>query len=641
MSFKPDYIVLDFETNSLDFYLPSFQVVSCAVAYVKDGKTVSAYYDTAESIFKILKAISDQKIPLVVFNASFELGVLTCCYPSLPFTKLVDVMRLSQLLDGGGKTKEFGLKAVVERHLPQHANYEAPIHDWLMRNIPDIKKSKVGAHLSKAPRELLEAYNRKDVEVTLELYQMITQKFAKEKYDWKTDHDLYLSSVRIVTKAKIEGVLVNSDKLATYIEDIKAEVKEIDRKFFKANRDAINAVREMLKVKEQAKYKKKIVTETPRFNMTSKKHLEFLFMDVLGQVPRLKTKTGKPSFKASHLGQWQGAELLVNRGKRLLVKKQAEKLLDKASVTGRWHIDLRLCSTKTGRASGGGGLNVQATPRRDKGMMSCIEADEEYTFVSIDLSAGEPACTSHFSKDVRYRWATLEGIGKAPFYKDNILYIDDLYLMYLSVSPFGSIDMKNLFDTGVFEDGRNFVDQWLHNAEYIKTLIKKKRAISKTCALGLAYGLGPKNLQKSLFEQSLEFDLDTCKQAFNKYWTLFKDVKAYGKKKGLEFKKNGFVTTEFGFRVIPDAEYKAFNNYIQATVAGIIHVLGEYIVKLAPYATIITQIHDEYVVKCPSHMIEEFRLAVQEATTAVNTDLAWTVPIRTGFVTGNTFYDAK
>lgn len=123
-------------------------------------------------------------------------------------------------------------------------------------------------------------------------------------------------------------------------------------------------------------------------------------------------------------------------------------------------------------------LNVQGLARRDRRLMECLVPDDGYITVSMDLAAGEPTVTSHFSQDKNYRYACFDGVGKAPFYKDGVLMLSDIYLMTMSVSPLGREKMADAFKNARF-DGRTFSEQWLIDDESIKRYFKKDRQLHK------------------------------------------------------------------------------------------------------------------------------------------------------------------
>ncbi len=116
-------------------------------------------------------------------------------------------------------------------------------------------------------------------------------------------------------------------------------------------------------------------------------------------------------------------------------------------------------------------LNVQALARRNKDLMGCILADPDHTIISIDLAAGEPTVSTHFSQDVNYRWATFDGVGKVPEYRDNILMIDNLYFMVMSVSPMGRDKMRQAYP--------EFRDNWTKDPDALKAKFKSEYAFHK------------------------------------------------------------------------------------------------------------------------------------------------------------------
>lgn len=113
--------------------------------------------------------------------------------------------------------------------------------------------------------------------------------------------------------------------------------------------------------------------------------------------------------------------------------------------------------------------------------MQCILPEEDCLTISIDLAAGEPTVTAHFSQDQRYRFATIDGVGKEPYYAaDGVLMVDDIYLMVMSVSPMGKQLMWDTYHNHMFGDGKyNFVTQWMLDSEVVKSHLKKFRQFHK------------------------------------------------------------------------------------------------------------------------------------------------------------------
>lgn len=271
--------------------------------------------------------------------------------------------------------------------------------------------------------------------------------------------------------------------------------------------------------------------------------------------------------------------------------------------------------------------------------MAAIQPDPNYTTVSIDLSAGEPTVTAHFSQDTNYRYATFDGVGKAPFYKNGVLMIDDIYLMCMSVSPIGRQKIWDMFHKETF-NGLSFVQAWLKDPDLVKKTIKKERDLHKMLALALGYGMGPKKMVKQCYDKGHQMELQVAKDFYNAYWHLFKGVRLFADHLGLAIKRRGFIVNPFGYRLTPPP-HKAFNYFIQSSVSGIMHVFNAKLFTIAPYANFVTVIHDEVLADVPDTKIELFRNHKDQATVSLNADLKWSTSIRTGFATGKNWYEAK
>lgn len=284
-------------------------------------------------------------------------------------------------------------------------------------------------------------------------------------------------------------------------------------------------------------------------------------------------------------------------------------------------------------------LNLQAISRRDKGLMNCMIPDDGKTIVGIDLVAAEPSITANFSRDPNYRWATVDGVGKAPFYNaDGVLMIDDMYLQVMSVSPLGADKMREAFAADW--NGLSFAEQWVKDAEVIKTALKKWRQVHKILCLALSYGMQPKKMVKSMYDAGHQITLQQAKDFYAAYWELYKGVAKFSKRLSRQLEIDGYIINPFGYRLTPEPRL-GFNFFIQSSVSGVMHVFCAKLFAIAPYASFLTVIHDEILADVPDDKLDDFRAAAKQATDSLNEDLCWEVPIRTGFVTGKTWYEAK
>ena len=285
-------------------------------------------------------------------------------------------------------------------------------------------------------------------------------------------------------------------------------------------------------------------------------------------------------------------------------------------------------------------LNAQGLSRKNKLLMETLIPRPGYTFVSCDLSAGEPTVVSHFSRDPNYIAACFGMVGKAPYYDSaGVLQIDDIYIMSMSVSPMGRAKTLDLFNSTF--NGMSFSEQWLQDPDFIKGQIKSERAFHKILALGLSYAMGPKHMVEASFAAGYSLSLKDARAFFKAYWELFKEVKRFGTSLEERFKLKGYLINPFGYRLIPDPEYKSLNYFIQSSVTGIMHVLCAKFFKVAPFTEFVTVIHDEIIIEVPTPRVEEAKALMKLSTDSLNEDLNWSVKIRVGWAEGRNLYEAK
>ncbi len=700
--FIPKLISIDFETleinddgstqGSLEAYKHNFRIDSIACTWRNASGDMVSYFCQGEAkAIRVLKLLDRLQIPLVAHNIAYEMLVTACRAPDLKLNWYCCTMRLAQLWDGGGDkfavewvlpddyvdavavegeeqeepelkkelTGGLGLVKCLKRILPtDYVDHKKEAHQWIRANVPECKKGKEGGFLSRLPIEILRRYNVADTERTLDLFEYLTEQYRGESFDWNVDHRIWLNSARRINDAYIRGVRVDRAKAEVYRREILGEMKAIEEKFLttlaadikKVERMRLLArIQKLKKIKGRKAFIKRYregnakAIKDVKFNVGSGQQLVQLFVDVLGKEVVFETPKGSPSTKSSHLYSYgEGGLLLAARKKRQLVLKQVERLLEKSAYDGRWHLQLRACGTVTGRFAGTGGLNVQAMARRDEGLMTCILPDEGCVFVSRDMSAGEPTIITHFTEDPYYRYFCFDGVGKKPYYDNGILMVDDIYLAYASVCPMFATDIRQAFDTGVF-DGRSFAEAWMKDPETVKghKLIKGIRKNAKWITLAFGYGLGPKTLMKKAIEAGMKVTFGQCKAAFKAYWHLFKGIKSYSERIEKHVEQYEYFVNNFGYRFKPQELRKSFNGFIQSSVSGLFHWEGVLIEEEAPYAKYVSTIHDEELNMIPIDKVEEFKQAQDRVVRLMNEQLKWSVDLRFGYSVGANFYEAK
>ena len=83
------------------------------------------------------------------------------------------------------------------------------------------------------------------------------------------------------------------------------------------------------------------------------------------------------------------------------------------------------------------------------------------------------------------------------------------------------------------------------------------------------------------------------------------------------------------------------NAFIQSSLSGLMKMLSMKFFEVCKEAEFIAVIHDEIIMQVPEDKLGECRRMWDAAVDSLNHDLNWTVPIRTGFVTGKDFFTAK
>jgi len=287
-----------------------------------------------------------------------------------------------------------------------------------------------------------------------------------------------------------------------------------------------------------------------------------------------------------------------------------------------------------------GGLNLPAMARKATEFMDCITSDLGMLFVSEDVVALEPSITAEMSKDPMYQYATLTGIGQKPYYKGDVLMIDDIYLMSASQFPPTKNKMKEIFDTATFE-GKSFAEQWLADSEVCKDYCKKPvRNFAKTACLGIGYGMGWKKFKREAEDNGTVLTPAEAKGTIDAYWTLFQGLKRLRDSLSWTVKKTGSIENQFGYRNTPEA-HKAMNAYIQSSASGVLDVYTYKLFQMAPYLKFVTLVHDEVIYQCPENMLDQLKIDSEIAVKSLNNDLGWSVPIRFGTKTAKSFAGVK
>lgn len=633
-----DAIGFDFETTGLYPYHGA-TITHLAIAHA-NGKVLVF---EAHEIDTGIQYLVDNRLSLVVWNMAFDLSFIKYYYPQHYddiLSRTYDAMRLRAGYAVWDENEGLGLKAATLTYLPDLASYEADLKLWCQGQ---GLKGDFRAHLAQMPSDMVLKYVATDAIATIRLFNRFITKLADTP--WEKDHDLYRYNTNLLIDSQTRGLVVDRERIETCRAMYDAQVNEHYDAFRKQHAEDIERVIELMWDAEKAKRKTekgKAGVPRPTFNPNSNTQLAMLFCQIQGQIPKIKTEKGAPSFKNAHLNQWVGSEHLQGVGKTAIISRFCENMLEQTEIDGLWHPQLKLTGTVTYRCAGAGGLNIQALPRRNKDFMSCVLPREGNIFASIDSVGCEPTVISEYTGDVNYKNIVFDMKGKTPHWINNTLILDDIYLSVLSMTPFGRTYLKDIWDNHRFPAG-SFAEQWLVDSEVVKAVVKKYRTIAKIAVLASGYSAGPTKIHKAINEAGFVISETDARNLHNAFWKLFAGVKRYAEDCSKNALANGLrVINRFGQVMWLTSPHKAFNAEIQSSVNPIMQEFTRFLLQQSPYAHFVTFVHDEAIIELPVDKVEEFKAAHAIATQKVNEFLDWKrVKMSFGFAVGANLYEAK
>jgi len=161
----------------------------------------------------------------------------------------------------------------------------------------------------------------------------------------------------------------------------------------------------------------------------------------------------------------------------------------------------------------------------------------------------------------------------------------------------------------------------------------------------MGYEMGPAMMVSQAYDAGKVVKLEDAIEFHHNYWfKLFPKIQQIKDILARDYKKNKFLVNRFGFLLRPDSPHKCLNYFIQSSVSGLMYALLILILKNIPdNLTLLLEgiIHDELVIQVNDKDLQIMQDAVNLSVMELNKWLNWSVPIRTGWVTGENFYEAK
>ena len=217
-----DPVTVDFETEAIDGNPVHTPPIPVGVAIYVPGKEPrylawghpTGNNCTREEAVQALRAVWDG--PLLFHNAPFDLSVafkhLGLPWPSNPLD-VHDTMYLVFLKDPYART--FSLKPSAERYLDMPPSERDDVRDWVLAHVPGATSKSWGAHISKAPGELVGKYAIGDVVRTYQLFKKLLPEVPLAPYQ----REQWLMPV--MCEASRRGIHIDRERLAEDLEDFK------------------------------------------------------------------------------------------------------------------------------------------------------------------------------------------------------------------------------------------------------------------------------------------------------------------------------------------------------------------------------------------------------------------------------------
>lgn len=410
--------------------------------------------------------------------------------------------------------------------------------------------------------EQLMSYNCKDVMATLECAVKLEAELKEiGMWEFYCEYDLPLQMA--LWDMQMRGVKINIEKLKEFRTKIDNEIAELQKK----------------------------LNEMVGYNLNVKSHKQmchFLY-EQLGLPKKYKMRKDKRGNQTRTITSDEEALIELNRkfphieSLKVALEIRRRRTLQstfldmKLSEDGRIRTSYGL--TETGRLSSrkdqfGVGANLQNIPKR-KGVWirEIFIPDNGKVIVKADLSQAEARVVAWMSRDENYKGLFRSG--------------KDVHKLYASL---------------------------LFNVPYDK-VTKEQRAIAKNLRHGKNYNMGPLQLAKEL-----GVEVRKARELMEEDDKLFPNIKSvFYAEVQAQLMKNRTLITPFGRKRTftnrwGDALFREAYAYIpQSTVADIInHGIVELFYKLPKGADLLMQVHDEIVLQCYPHQVEEVARLIKQ-----------------------------
>ena len=224
-------IVLDTETDPIVGNPIAYPPAGHGLSYIVPGhppgylhwrteKANTKWSAVCDFIDQVLRSGDE----ILFHNAGFDISVLKKEFPICPWHLLTpkrvhDTVFMLFLADPYAKS--LSLKPSAERYLGEPPEEQNALYDWLVRNVNCTRKE-AGAHIVKAPLELIAPYAIGDVTRTLGIYNHLKDKVPQEPYDRER------MLLPILMESSRHGIRVNRAGLEAALDQAQAALRAAD-----------------------------------------------------------------------------------------------------------------------------------------------------------------------------------------------------------------------------------------------------------------------------------------------------------------------------------------------------------------------------------------------------------------------------
>lgn len=430
---KYPIVAVDFETNALKTYKDGVKALCISLSWKEgQGVTIPMYHKEAhcftdeqkQKLVNYIKALMDSQQPKVFHNANYDVSMLMNIYGVEHVTNVYDTLIMYYLCgDESPSTKktlkhlaavytdmtdyEHDRDVALEEYLNKHKQHWIEEQEKLGKKVmvskyqpPTNEIDGGSSNFEWLPMEILYPYASADTDATLRLYHIFKKKIDKNTKWKELAYSFYPKLLDTLAYMESTGIQLDMDKADTYqqvytkmLNDLMDSIYQSTPEIAELENERLSMVEKraqlMASVKpaDRTDEQKEFIKEAGKYvgskdgipkykvNLSSKKDLQTLFIDILGYklpldkefiVPRYAGKQLDPNsidssyFKMDknvlkYIAKEYHSDLASNLLKYSELQKAKTAFVDAlptwADSKGRIHTTFNMVGTKTSRLS--------------------------------------------------------------------------------------------------------------------------------------------------------------------------------------------------------------------------------------------------------------------------------------------------